>query len=459
MMVRYYRCEFLSDVILQSSSNTQGNIQLSDFIAGSNFLGMVAANGGYDAFGEDAFDVFHSGVVCFGDGHLLMGDQMSYKIPLSYFNLKIGEGNYNRIHLSAEEEQSLRDEHKQLKQRRTGYMSADAEFCVHPAYRYSQKSAYDRVLRRSKEGEMFGYSALEKGTHWVFKVTYADEKYVEDVEKKLFAATRLGKSKSAEYGQIKITALGNIPEVQSKKPDDGLTYLYANSRLALVDENGAPTLTPSIENLGLKSGSIVWEKTQLKTISYNPYNYTRETKEYLRLALAKGSVIVLKDVEDENIHTKVGAYLNEGFGDILVNPEFLMIKEPRLEKYSMEEEKREVEGYNASIVSFLEKRVAEEKEKFDVAAQVRDVMSSLVGPSRSQWGQIRTFASLAKSKEDLIENITLFIENGVSKKQWRDRKIDSKLIEAINNSSSPLAFTKLLAMMMPKQTQGGKNAN
>ena len=458
MTVKYYQCEFLSDVILQSSSNTQGNVELSDFIAGSNFLGMVAANGGYDDFGSDAFEVFHSGSVCFGDGHLMLDGKMSYKIPLSYFNLKVGDGNYNRIHLSEEEEKSLRDEKKQLKQRRTGYMDVEAEHFVDPSYRYSQKSAYDRVLRKSKETKMFGYSALEKGTKWAFKVTYSQNKYIEEVEAKLFAATRLGKSKSAEYGQISITALELSLDENGTEPHDNLTYIYANSRLALINDDGMPTLIPSIENLGLKSGNIVWEKTQIKTLSYNPYNYKRETKEYLRSVLAKGSVIVLEGVDDSSIATKVGVYNSEGFGDILVNPSFLMIKEPKLATYTQTTTLVDASAYNEAVISFLEKKVQDEEDKFDVAASVRDIMSKLVGPSRSQWGQIRTLASTAETKESLMKEIKTFIEKGVSKKQWREKKIDEKLLEAIDSSSSPMAFTKLLAMMMPKQ-KGTNDAN
>ena len=41
-----FQVEFLSDIILQASSNTQGNIEQLDFIPGSNFLGMVAKDYG-----------------------------------------------------------------------------------------------------------------------------------------------------------------------------------------------------------------------------------------------------------------------------------------------------------------------------------------------------------------------------------------------------------------------------
>jgi hypothetical protein len=49
-----FKIEFLSDIVLQASSNTQGNIELLDFIPGSNFLGMVAKN--YNNF-ENSFDI------------------------------------------------------------------------------------------------------------------------------------------------------------------------------------------------------------------------------------------------------------------------------------------------------------------------------------------------------------------------------------------------------------------
>jgi len=71
-----FKVTFLSDIVLHSSSNTEGNIEVLDYITGASFLGMVAKN--YDSF-ENPFEVFHSGKVKFGEARPLFGNKPTYK--------------------------------------------------------------------------------------------------------------------------------------------------------------------------------------------------------------------------------------------------------------------------------------------------------------------------------------------------------------------------------------------
>lgn len=452
MSTKYYNCKFLSDIVLPASSNTQGNIALSDFISGSNFLGMVASD--YDNFGEDGFAIFHSGSVIFGDAHLSIDGELTYKIPLSFHNIKTKETTYkNRFLLTREEEKELRETQQQLKQIRSGFMTNKGSFVL-PEYNYSQKSSYDRENRRSQDSGMYGYSALKAGTNWIFKVEFSDENYISKIEEKLVGTKKLGKSKSSQYGQVEITKIDTPIAIETFIPNDNITYIYANSRLALYDKDGNFEATPTIENLGLSSGTIDWEKTYIKTSTYHPYNYKRQTKEYTRVCINKGSIIAIKNCKDE-IQTKIGAFLSEGFGNIIVNPKFLEQKEPQLTKYEEEKELKETNNYDKNLISFLNAKQETENSKFEVASDVQKVYEKFIGPSKSQWGQIRTFATTAKSKDDLIVKIEDYISKGVSKKQWEDKK--SKLFEEINKSKNPLEFTKLLAMIVSKHTKGGKD--
>ena len=451
MITRYYKCEFLSDIVLPASSNTQGNIQNSDFISGSNFLGMVAKN--YDEFGNDAFEVFHSGDVSFGDGHIAIEDKLTYKIPLSFHNIKNDNDKYfNRILLNDDELREKRKNQEQLKQIRSGFMSENGKF-ITPSYNYSQKSSYDKTNRRSQDSGMYGYSALKSGTNWIFKVEYNDEKYIEKVEKYLLGDQKLGKSKSSQYGQVHITPIDNPKTIATFAPNDNITYIYANSRLALYDKNGNFEATPTIENLGLSNGEIDWEKTYIKTSIYHPYNYKRQTKEYTRVCINKGSVIAVKNCE--GLNSKIGAFISEGFGDILINPKVLDSKEPKLVKYEEQKENKETNNYDKNLIAFLNAKQKDENLKFEVASDVQKVYEKFIGPSKSQWGQIRSFASTAKNKDEVISKIEEYISKGVSKKQWEDKK--DKFFEEIKNSQNPLEFTKLLAMIVSKHTKGGND--
>jgi hypothetical protein len=461
METRYYKCEFLTDIVLNASSNTQGNIALSEFIPGSNFLGITAsgylgiAESGYKEFTQnEAFDIFHSGDVCFGDAHPLIDNKVSFKIPLSFHDLKVGDGYYNRLLLSDEEEQKLREEQKQLKQIRSGFMNEEFRF-LSPQYNYSQKSARDARYARSKDGLMFGYSALKKGSEWVFKIDFKDVNNIEKVEKYLLGDKRLGKSKSSQYGKIHISKTDTSNKVESFKQENELTYIYLNSRVILFDADGNFTAEPTIENMGLSSGEIVWEKTYIKTSTYNPYNYKRETKEYTRVCLNKGSVIAIKGLKGE-VKNRVGAFLSEGFGEIVVNPWFLKEKMPSLSRvHKKEPEQNSSENHDKNLISFLAQKEQNEKDKFEVSSHVQRVYTDFIGPSKSQWSEIRALASKSKDQYDLINKIGDYINNGVAKKQWVNLK--GKLCEEIKSSEKSIEFVKLLSMIAREHTKGGND--
>lgn len=452
MITKQYNCEFLSDIVLNSSSNTQGNIVVSDFIAGSNFLGMVAKS--YNDFGTESFEVFHSGDVRFGDAHLVIDNKMSFKTPLSFHRLKVGAEVFNRLHLSKDEEKNLRKEQKQLKQVRDGFVNSEFKI-LKPTYNYSQKSKYSAEKRRSEDSGMFGYSALKKGTNWAFKVQYKNEQHIQKVEENLLGKQKLGKSKSSQYGLVNITESSLENESEIFTPNDDLTYLYLNSRVVLIDNDGNFTAIPSIENLGLDSGEIDWERTYIKSSIYTPYNYKRQTKEYTRVCLNKGSVITIKNLQGD-VENGIGAFLSEGFGDVLVNPKFLDEKKPFLREADEGVLEDVSKDFDKNLISYLQNKENIQELKFKVSSHVKEVYEKFVGPSKSQWGEIRIIASKSQSKDELIQKINKYILGGVAKKQWES--IKDKFIAEINKSDESLEFTKLLAMTVSKNTKGAKDA-
>ena len=233
-----------------------------------------------------------------------------------------------------------------------------------------------------------------------------------------------------------------------------MTYLYVKSRLVLTDSEGNFTAIPTIENLGLEGGEIDWQKTFIRTSAYTPFNFARETKEYTRVCINKGSVITVKNCKG-NLPHRIGAFVSEGFGEILVNPKFLEPKHPPLQSFEQDEARKETKAYDQTLIDFLKKRKEDTDRKFDVASEVQQSYQKLIGPSKSQWGEIRAIASIAKNRDDLLQRINEYISKGVAKKQWEGKK--EFLLKAIKDSQDPIAFTKLLAMIVRKHTKGGKD--
>ena len=451
-----FEITFKSPIILQASSNTQGKMSSLDFIPGSAFLGMVASR--YSDF-SDPFKIFHSGAVKFCDAAPIKDGKEFFKIPLSYFHEKLdGSKIYNHHLLSREESEKF----TQLKQMRSGYINNEKEK-LSLKYEYSQKSAYDKEKRRSMDSQMYGYEAFRAGMKWRFSVKFepsVSEGDINYVKETLARSTRLGKSKSAEYGAVEIKFIGeNTDEIQSFTPPEGYTFIYAKSRLALIDENGNPSYDVKYILPNLSANSVDYAKTQIRISNFTPYNGARSTKDYERACINKGSVIALKNLSAEQIaalKNGVGAYLSEGFGEVLINPWFLNGGDAKdnpieFQKEAKTEHSTKEIPIQSDLAKFLKQKQTTKDQALEIAERVANFIESHKDKfnkiSKSQWGAIR---ALCKSSADIQKDVSKFIGEGVAKDKWSDAK--ETLLEAIEKSRDPLKFALLLSMQMPKIT-------
>ena len=479
-----FEITFKSPIILQASSNTQGKMSSLDFIPGSAFLGMVASR--YSDF-SDPFKIFHSGAVKFCDAAPIKDGKEFFKIPLSYFHEKLdGSKIYNHHLLSREESEKF----TQLKQMRSGYIN-DEKKKLSLDRDFSQKSAYDKNKRRSMDSQMYGYEAFRAGMKWRFSVKFdanVSEDDISRAKETLERSTRLGKSKSAEYGAVEIKFIGeNTDEIQSFTPPEGYTFIYAKSRLALVDENGNPSYDVKYILPNLDDDKVKYEKTQIRISNFTPYNGARSTKDYERACINKGSVIALKNLSAEQIaalKNGVGAYLSEGFGEVLINPWFLNGGDAKnnpieFQKEAETEHSTKEIPIQSDLAKFLKQKQTTKDQALEIAERVADFIKSHKDKfskiSKSQWGAIRSICrdvatndSVLDDKEAKISNqtteekdeniadqVSKFIRNGVRKANWDCEKETGNghvLLKAIKESKSKLKFTLLLSMQMPKIT-------
>ena len=340
MMRLKFKCELLTDVILNQKAASEGANQTLDFIPGSNFLGIVADKI-YKARSKESLEIFHSGKVRFGDAHPANGENRALRIPAVLYFPK-GQSEKERQHYVHHEiaNPSSGELRKiQLKQERSGYADFTgvlAEGGTAMRFKvdtvFAIKSAYDRIHRRSQNEQMFGYQSMGKGMVYYFTVEIDDEllAYANSIKDALEGVKRVGRSRSAQYGLVNIKEYDGFKEVQSGTArEDNLLIIYAESRLIFLDNDGQPTYQPSFGQLvgrketGKDEEKILWGKSQLRTFQYAPYNYQRRCFDTDRCGIEKGSVIViqLKDkVDISGLPTHLGSYLNEGFGKVIYNP-------------------------------------------------------------------------------------------------------------------------------------------
>ena len=431
----------------------------------------------YNEF-DDSFEVFHSGAVRFGDGHIIHNNKKTFSVPFSFFapkGLSLEEAKeelFNEHFLTKKDYEEFISKNKQLKQQRSGFLTLDAKVAK-IKHNYRQKSAYDSSKRKSKDSAMFGYYALEKGSKWAFCVELDNEKYKDKIIEILEKSKRLGKSKSAEYGRIKITFLDEKEESIPQKLEPieinkkYYIFLYAYSRLALTNQ-GINSFDFDLESLCLSSNEkISWDKSNIRTYRYTPYNFKRENRDFERLVIDKGSVIAIEverdfDVKNynEKIKKGVGLFLSEGHGKVIINPIFLTTKTPNFSEFRNLETETKSKLSDSKLVSYLKDIKQQEEKEYKLLKEVKEfIKNHNVKNKKSQWGQIRSICSAFMDDEKVYNALFAeergFLMHGKAKEKW-----DKKLIQDLKNrnKNNYHSFIKLLSIYAPKEDdKGNKN--
>lgn len=455
-----------TDIILNQKAATEGNQQSLDFIPGSNFLGIVAKQ--YKSLEENCLTIFHSGSIRFGDAHPANNGKRTLHIPASFHYAKL-EGDTRVLvyhQMPKDDNETLRA--FEPKQFRSGFYLLDEPKEKTPLYlvqseihkSFAIKSAYDRDKRRSKESQMYGYESLRKGSQWSFSIFIDDDikaDIIENVKTNLTGLHSIGRSRTAQYGLIEIEYIKtdeyNAPSFSSLiKEGDVYALVYADARLIFLDAYGLPTLQPTASDLGFENGEIDWFNSQVRMFQYAPWNGHRKTRDTDRCGIEKGSVFYIKSCKDEplkyNGNDFVGMYQNEGFGKIIINPEFLKTKENSQlgeSNYFLNEKKPQQTNEdgkpsdtecNDPILHFLNNQ----KKKEDTMDLIYSNVNSFVKNNEkafisdafaSQWGTIRSLAIQGKSNNDIIK----YTNKGVAKEKWDERGRRSKLEAFMNNNA------------------------
>lgn len=481
----YFRCEFLSDIVLNAHTATEGSSRSLNYIPGSIFLGIVAKN--YADFAEKAFDVFHSSKVQFHDAHPMIGTKRSLRIPLSWYHEK--DKSYHKDQFLQKESIVLyheRENDTQLKQIREGFFSSEGRL-ARTEHFFSLKTAYNQEKRRSSDGQIYGYDALRKGSEWIFFIQSQDGSLLETIAKKLEGESRIGRSRHSQYGKICIKRIPDPGNFYPPQPiQNNMLLLYAESSLAFFNEYGEPTLMPSKKNLLLPDPcEILWSQCHTRHRIFSPWNGIRKTRDRERICLDKGSVlgIHVPDSFDlkaycQSIEKGLGAYLSEGMGKVLVNPAFLygtkeshpeFAKETQLSHIQPQHSQEDIrlEETSNAIFVWTENQKQKEEQNWRITKAVYDFTKSsdaekfLGTITSSQWGSVRSEAQKASSYQEMYDALfateTGFLMHGKSEKEWKKknlRDIFQSTIERFHKPSNPDAtriFTIKLCSEMAKR--------
>lgn len=473
MKVLKFKCELLSDVILNQKFSTEGPNQTLDFIPGNNFLGIVAGK----LYGSaNTWTIFHSGKVRFGDAHPANGKNRTLRVPASFYipKLQQKEKDENKecyVHHLIPNLQSGDLLKKQLKQCRTGFYDFTNQNAVQVKVNtdFAIKSAYDKEKRRSKDEQMFGYQCISKGMTYFFSIEIDNDDLEDEVTSALTGIQRIGRSRSAQYGLVNISRTDFEEPVSSIEETTEL-IIYADGRLIFLDEYGMPTYRPTADLLGLKGGEICWEKSQIRTFHYSPYNYKRKCFDTDRCGIEKGSVLVVKwNGNLETLPTYIGQYKNEGFGKVIYNPVFLKATKEGLAEYKPcspieKEYAEEIVECQSPLLNYLTRKKAVNEIVLDSYNKVNEWIGDNAKLFKdkafaSQWGNIRNIAMKGNSRKEIYRDIMAYLSHGVAEEKWKERRRKNVLesfIKTLSDDEAQIVLVNLAAEMAKKCREGGK---
>lgn len=475
MKTYQYTCTLRSDLIVSPLGASEGQFKSLDFIPGSKFLGIVADD--YDNLPSDiALEIFHSGKVSFGNAYPNIDNNIFLPIPAAYFFPK-GKSLEEQILLPMNLKSAQKfSEEIQPKQARGGYFNFSKRQTFKAKQNFRLKSAFDSENRRSKEGQMFGYFSLPKGLIMHFSVKDSTGKYADQIKTKLEGIKRIGRSRSAEYGLVEIKF--DREQKSEKDPEIPINknlVVYAESDLCFLDSFGQFTCIPTGKDLtGRDENTILWDKSQIRTRKYPVWNGKRQSKEADRIVIEKGSVFLLKikTAVPENFYKNgIGVLKPEGYGQVILNPDFLPIGPDQLQEtlsrpseFKIQSQYSLIKGLPESynLISALKSRKSaddiNQQVKLAVDQFIKESKNVLKDPNKSQWGTIRAYAKQAANFDSFwkmtFEDELGFIHRGKSENQWRKAgdllKLKLKDLNKTKGEAFVMDFVQKLATEMPK---------
>ncbi len=425
------------DVVFSERAASQGAHACLEYVPGAALLGWTASRLYAQLSPADAWLVFHSGKVRFGDGFPLAGNGLqALPIPLCWHHEKesdwrqggrILDGNVlNVCHDQA-------DANKQLKQLRDGFVTEDG--LLHSSAKsLTMKTAINPLTGRAAQAQLFGYEALQAGQVFT-ALLCADNDVSEDlftqVKQACSGLMHLGRSRSAQYGRV----LGEISEARQAVTEtqiatrDVLFWLLSDMAL---ERHGQPVMKPETMDMGLPDGDLITSKSFVRSRRYAPYNGKRRAPDLERQVISAGSILYFKmnePVDTASLPFSYGLFRESGLGTVMINPPLLSSERPvfcvRVDVKKSIEVKRPshplvqwllAQG-NMSGASQEIRRHADIlfEELANLYASASSSAARSVGPGKSQWGRVRELAMQKDSPQDLSDK--LFGSSGVCKEK------------------------------------------
>ncbi|MBM4321327.1 MAG: hypothetical protein FJ125_15620 [Deltaproteobacteria bacterium] len=427
------RVELLTDVSVSASNRSLGDAGALDYLPGRLFWGAAAA-AAYPEKGSPCPDpeldaIFLGGSVRFLDAVFELDGQRAYPTPRSWHAGKYEEKPSRALNLAHDE--TRRAQQGQLEPLGGGWRLPDGR-TISAAMRYGLRTAMT-ASGKPEQGMLFGMESLPAGTLLHGAIEAGDPKVLGQVKGWLLGDKRLGRSRGAEYGLVRITEAAHPAQpLDSAQGRVCRISILVCSRLGLrAESTGQPRLVPLAKDFELPDDwSFVQAASFVRTSRYAPFSGVRRRPETERQVIDPGCVLTFAGSTAVELTTQrsklrggVGLWRAEGHGEVVLAPTWLtegIISLPAAEPPRQKAPSVKLERPGDELFAWATARDEQRRAHWQSAASVTEDFLQLEDfrlPA-SQWGVLhrlaREAAFSAAARARLPIRLREVTEEGVS---------------------------------------------
>lgn len=471
--------ELLTPVSLPARSRSLDDAGSRRTIPGATLLG-ACAKGLHDALSpDDAFRVFQTNAVIFGDGFPVLGGDALRPVPRSLHVAKHGD---------AEELLNLVDDdvRGQLLDANTQVEPVGGFTFINDDATSGARIETELTMRtsvhpggRAAEGLLFTLSTLPAGLVFRSTIRARDAEDLDRVLAHLEGDRFIGRARGTELGRVRIRR--HVAARPPAVPPSGagrLCFLAASS-LALRDRlTGMPTFTPRAVDFGLPADwRLDPHASFIRVERYTPHHGKRNLPDLERQLIESGSVLTFSGTSrfdpeglTRALEGGVGEYRNTGLGAVRLLAGPLLaghLRRPRVTALSPDNSAAQAPPPNDELFDWARARAIDlgrGRELFTWASD-KSVAAARWGLPRSQWGELRRRAREARIRgvapTRFRAEIKRHLETGIAKldKLWGQalsgRKLsdhlDQMLFEQLASHLDPAGALEQLAELTVRQ--------
>jgi CRISPR-associated protein Csx10 len=399
-MKQMIKIETLQPVIMTQSSATQGGVESLSYVTGSSLLGLAAAKLYSTLDEQQAWQMFHSGDTQFSHAYPRINGYASVPVAACLHFEKMAswqkDDKLNADALSVHSaSEFVRNDDIQYKQCRDGFVNALGEVAKVKQVAITKTALNER--QTAQDGQLFNYQAIEAGQVFIASIS-GDSDVVEKITKAIEGEQRLGRSRSSEFGKVRITAIDESPTellpliVQGSAKSTSLTLLCLSDVEAL-NENGEPTYTPELNELAFGvSGTFNPKKSFIRTHTVSLFNRARAGFDGEQCLITKGSVLVFEQVSGDLsvLANGIGQNRQLGLGQVVVNPSWLaqpnvslpLFSASKIDETEIDDSKTQPQTQDSKsmsdLIRFAQERSEQASSKYDDQTLINNLLARVV---------------------------------------------------------------------------------